>query len=438
MTPFAFKIVFSKSLTLIWLCLLLWGTAAQGLTLQEALQLGLEHNLNLERQNVLTRAQKRRVESVQGQRMPTLVAGYDYSVSHTERPFTGDALSTGSLTLSYNLYDSGQTRSSIDLQQTSLSALEVQELEIRNLLIFQIKQSYINVLRKQKALEVDKEAVLLLTSQRKDREAFFKQGLIAKNQLLQVEVELSSALQAMLQTESELRTAKNNLERLINHPVPSEEFFEDPEPRGEGEFQLEALVNFMLENRSDLKRLTIQLKRIDQQIANQKSQLKPTVDTRLRYLTFGDTLVPYSSDDLAEKQATSHTYNDDIQFQLSANWPLFDGESSHHEVRALQQEKMAVQLAINDLRQDLANQLKNALELYQLARGRLKLVVKEIEQAEENYRIVENQVKQAIATSTDLLDARVVLSRARNQSNQARYDLLLAIAQVEFLVQEGL
>ncbi|HSL98704.1 MAG TPA: TolC family protein, partial [Candidatus Limnocylindria bacterium] len=56
-------------------------------------------------------------------------------------------------------------------------------------------------------------------------------------------------------------------------------------------------------------------------------------------------------------------------------------------------------------------------------------------QAEENYRITENQFRERVATSTDLLDARVFLTRARNEYNNAVYNLSLSLAALERVVE---
>jgi outer membrane protein TolC len=60
-----------------------------------------------------------------------------------------------------------------------------------------------------------------------------------------------------------------------------------------------------------------------------------------------------------------------------------------------------------------------------------------IDQGEENYRVVESQFKERVATSTDLLDARFLLTRAKNQYNDAVNDLRLSAAQIERVLEWG-
>jgi outer membrane protein TolC len=73
-----------------------------------------------------------------------------------------------------------------------------------------------------------------------------------------------------------------------------------------------------------------------------------------------------------------------------------------------------------------------------VAAGRLDVARKAIEQAEENYRITANQFQQQVATSTDLLDARVFLTRARSEYNNAFYDLQKAVAEIERVTESDL
>ena len=75
------------------------------------------------------------------------------------------------------------------------------------------------------------------------------------------------------------------------------------------------------------------------------------------------------------------------------------------------------------------------MEEYRVAAGTIALARKAVEQAEENYRITENQFRERVATAADLLDARVFLTRARNDFNNARYGLARSAAVLDRVVE---
>jgi outer membrane protein TolC len=98
----------------------------------------------------------------------------------------------------------------------------------------------------------------------------------------------------------------------------------------------------------------------------------------------------------------------------------------------------SVEEDIRDTEREIDLQLDRALEGYRINSGNLEVSKKAVAQAEENYRITNQQFKQNISTNTDLLDARVFLSRARTQHINALYDLFLSISEIERVVEAPL
>ena len=75
----------------------------------------------------------------------------------------------------------------------------------------------------------------------------------------------------------------------------------------------------------------------------------------------------------------------------------------------------------SDLEEEMKLQLRTALENYQVAVSKLEVSKKAVEHSEENYRITENRFRQRMATTTDLLDARFLLTRAQTEHSNALY-----------------
>jgi len=82
-------------------------------------------------------------------------------------------------------------------------------------------------------------------------------------------------------------------------------------------------------------------------------------------------------------------------------------------------------------------QLKTAIENLALARASLETAKSETESSAENYRITQNRFKQKVATNTDLLDARVMLTRAESSRNTAQYNIYKAIAEIERIIEKN-
>jgi len=72
--------------------------------------------------------------------------------------------------------------------------------------------------------------------------------------------------------------------------------------------------------------------------------------------------------------------------------------------------------------------------------AREKLVVAEpaVSQADENYRVTDLQFRERVATTTDLLDARNYLTDAKDRYNNAFYDLHVARATIDRVLERNL
>ena len=60
-----------------------------------------------------------------------------------------------------------------------------------------------------------------------------------------------------------------------------------------------------------------------------------------------------------------------------------------------------------------------------------------MEQAQENYRVTDNRVRQQQATTVDLLDARFFLTRAKNERLTSYYNVFRSVAVVERILERS-
>ncbi|MDT8318146.1 MAG: TolC family protein [bacterium] len=151
----------------------------------------------------------------------------------------------------------------------------------------------------------------------------------------------------------------------------------------------------------------------------------PTIDLALRQSSFGDEATP-----------SGKTGDDDeTRGEISAAWKLFSPIKNRYDVESERAELNSIEEAIAELEKDIRFQLKRAVKEHRLAMGKLLVAEKGIAQAKENCRITENQLRQQLATTTDILDAGTALSRAKNDYKNARYDLQAAIARIEIMTE---
>jgi outer membrane protein TolC len=117
---------------------------------------------------------------------------------------------------------------------------------------------------------------------------------------------------------------------------------------------------------------------------------------------------------------------------IFVRWNLFDGGRRRAEVRGSDAQ---IQLAIAQGQQvcdTIAYETHVAFRNIEDAVGRLKQARTAVSQAVETLRLVRNRYNRGDAKPTDIVDAETALIRAQQNVNSARYDLLIALARMEF------
>jgi len=86
---------------------------------------------------------------------------------------------------------------------------------------------------------------------------------------------------------------------------------------------------------------------------------------------------------------------------------------------------------LQELKDNIRLEVKDAYLLLREAEKNIQVTRTAIAQAEENFRINEERYKQQVATSTDVLDAQTLLTRARSNYFNALSDYNISWAKLE-------
>jgi len=399
-------------------------TEASALLLDEAIQAALHNHQQIELSRAKVEQASATVSSAKSGFMPSLDLNYNY-INRDKDPFQlGTKSSTFAIIGSLNLFNGLQTQHNYKAAKHRSRAAEYQLRGTIADIILATRQSYIEVLRAGRSVETATEGVELLKRQQHDAKLQFKYGLIARNDLLRVEVELSSARQQLLTTEGQLQITQRKLERITGLQLREEPIVEDglQRFRAEKNTDIDSYRQELLENRSELNYLREQLLASKQDRSASKGSYLPSIDLSLSHEEYGDSLLP---GDLPE------TADNDNKLMLNARWNLFDGYASRSAVSAADARTRAVAAELHNTEAELLLQLETVLQNIHIAQGRLQEAKIGVTQAEENYRVTENRFQQQQATTVDLLDAQFLLTRSRNLEINARYDLYLSSAALD-------
>jgi outer membrane protein TolC len=330
---------------------------------------------------------------------------FHWDITVTQPIFTGFALSTKK-----KIAELGVKIGEIEKEQAILDVIK------------EVKTAYFNILLAGKFLMVAREAVKQLEAHVKDAENFYREGLIAYNDLLKSKVALASATQEKVKAESNLEMAISSLNTLlgldINHKTRVEDILK-PVPLT---YDLDRLMEMALNERPELKTLRLTLKNADYAIKLAKSSYYPEIVLVGSYEQNGD-------DFLATNNDYRNAHNASITLQ--ARLTLFDWGRTNAEVKRYYHEKMSLVQKIKGIEDSVKLEVKNAFLNLRVAEQNIQTARESLSQAKENFRITELQYRNQIATSTDVVDARTSLTEAETNYYKAIYGYLISIAELE-------
>ena len=260
------------------------------LTLDEAVKKALDNNFDIQGKNYDYIESLENVKSNNSNYLPKLDASYGFT--NTDKAnigFESDE-ATASLKLSYNLFngfkDLALKESSIYLSLSSEYSLNATKQDI----VLNTKTAYINYLDKKNALETYNSAYILFQEQYEDSKHRYEQGLIAKNDLLQVQVNMSSAKQNVVKAQGDLKVALFQLSNILGGMDLSKEKIEDLDEKSLQSFTYN---EELLENRSEIQALLLNLKSIKELEKSTNSGYYPKIDATVSHNKYFDEQVPF-------------------------------------------------------------------------------------------------------------------------------------------------
>ena len=399
------------------------------LDMNEAIQRAMKNNPTLKEKELLFQASKEETNAAWSGFKPTLDLSYSYS-QFSEKNFVGsDSASSADAALRYNLFngfsDKFNLKSSEENEKIARYNHEATKADLR----LQICLAYINYLRSHQQITVAQDTIRLLEQQLRDAKNFFEQGIFAKNDYLQVDVELSSARQALLKAERNVKISFFNLKRLLGGELHKDESIENV-TREQKKLFVSALKEKMLANRSELKALQAQKRVLEYSFEEAASNYYPKVDAEAKYQVAGVDPIP-------DGGRTFQTH-DQSTATLNLSWNLYQGGADEARRASLMHQESASNERLNTLYLELDFQLEEAIETYELAQNQINVSAKALEQAKENFRITKNQFDANIANTSLMLDAQRFLAQTQVDYYTAYFALYDAMATIERVIEEDI
>jgi outer membrane protein len=289
-------------------------------------------------------------------------------------------------------------------------------------IIQEVKVSFFNILKAEKLLGVARQSLEQLQAHRHVAQNFFDVGLIPRNELLQSEVQVANGEQSLIRAENGVELAKSKfntvLRRNINDPVQVEDIL----TYRPYDLNIDDCIRAAMENRPEIKSQALKVEQAKSLVKLARSDFYPTVSAVGHYERVGDT-----------PGVSGTAFKDAESWYVMgvASWTFWEWGKTKNRVDASRsKENQSIDL-LNNARDQITLEVKNAYLLMRESEKQVMVAQKTIEQAQENFRINQERYREKVATSTDVLDAQTLLTRAKSDHANALSEYHISHARLE-------
>jgi outer membrane protein len=308
--------------------------------------------------------------------------------------------------------------------RNTLNASKANSLSTREQVILLVVSQYIGTLRAMANVEASQSRVNLAQALYDQAADLQKEGVGTGIDTLRANVELQNEKQRLIEAENDRQTSLFALSRLLNldprqaiELADSLSFFETPQP------EVEASIDYALMERQEWKALAAQIKAAEY-------QKKASQDSRLPSLRFDGNFTYFGT--------SGNTALPIYTYEASVNMPLFTGGRIQAEIVRADLEIKRLEQQRDDLRNQIALDVKTALLNLQSARNEVQVANLGVQLSREEVDQARDRFKAGVANNIEVIQAQDSLSRANDNQiaalyrfNQARADLARSMGQME-------
>ncbi|NJO95440.1 MAG: TolC family protein [Pleurocapsa sp. CRU_1_2] len=307
----------------------------------------------------------------------------------------------GGLGINYDIYNGGRRGASIRTAEKQLRSSELDLERIVEQARFETARDYFNLQNGDAQVEIQQAAVNDASQTLKDAQLLQKAGLGTKFEVLQAQVELAQAEQQLTTAIANQNIARRQLAETLSVSHSTDLATADQiEEAGIWNLKLPETIVQAFKNRAELEQSLLQREISQEQRTIALSQTRPNLSANANYSL---------NDDFEDDFDTTDQY----QVGLNLQWRLFDGGAARAGAEQADRDREIAETQFANLR----NQIRFAVEqaFYQLKSNQNNIITttKEVELATESLRLARLRFQSGVGTQTDVIDAQTALTRAR-------------------------
>ena len=403
----------------------------------EAVELALEHNVTLKQSANEVALQDLAVSRARSTFLPNLSfstrAGQSYGRSFVQEEArvvdqTSESIS-GGINSSVNLFNGFRDVTTLAQARISRSVSELQHERVQQQVLFDVMSEFLSLVEQEEQVRVQEGNLAASREQLRQIEEFVSAGERPKADLFQQQAEVAKAEVALLRAEQSYELVKVNLIGTLQLDPFGEYAFAAPAIEDTlipTNYDPSSLLQQAYANRPDLQARAEGITSAREGIQVAQSSYWPRVDLSVGYNSSYNSAVPFSfRDQFAD-------YNRGGSVGLSFSFPLFDRFARGLSVEEARVRYDNAQLVEQDLRQQVALDVRQAFQEYEAASKRLEVTATQVRATRQALRAAEARYELGAATLVELARVRTDHVQALSEQVTTKYDLFFQKKLIEY------
>lgn len=408
---------------------ILYAQNVKKLSIQEAIQLGIENSKNLKlSQNKIDQALSQ-LEIVKDNALPTAKASliYNHAEIPTNKLVIGGAeainlpkradayLATAAV--EQLVYGGGKLKYARESTRLLSDVARLDADKNKEEVSYAVINTYYALYKVAQSKKVVDQNLASIASQLKQSQRFFEQGIVTKNDVLRFQLQQANIRLTALEIESDRKVINYNLDILLGLAEDTEIEITDPAADGMVKAPLSTYMDMAFANRQELKTLDLRNQVAEIDIKSVKANTLPTVGVgaNVYYINPSGDFIP-----------SNHQYIVPMTLGATLSWNIGTLWTNKNKVSDARIQQKSVVIEKEILNDQVKTEINKNFQEYQVAMNKISILETSIAQATENDRLLESKYKNNVASAIDRIDAETLLYQSKINLEIAKADAGMA------------
>ncbi len=423
------KYYFRKIIVVLFVIFSVSKSKAQVMTLYQAIKQGVDNNRQLKISSYRVALAETKYKEAVDLTLPSLKASAGYTrLSDVDEPkiqFPGvpEPVSlfpvyvnnySAKVSLSETVFSGFRLKYAMESQKLLQQATKLDAGKDHDDVVFNIINSYFNLYKLQKSIHIVEENLRSLDQRINESQKMEQQGILLHNDVLKLQLQRSNTELTQIDLQNNLSIATYNFNILIGNNEKSTINVDSAIVKEmESLKPMDEYLSDALKNRSDLQAMSTRSKSVENNFKIAKNSYYPQLAVAANY---------YDSRPNPRIIPPEDKFVSTWDAGIVLSWDLMNLYSNKHNVADSRIQLQQSEESIHMMEDGIKMEVNQSYITCQQSKQKIEVMQSSLQQAEENYRIVNSRFHSSLALTSELVDADAALLQAKVNLTLAKAD----------------